>query len=558
MKTADNLSEESVVIKPGLEFKEKISYTKYILSAIILIGIALRLIGISWGLPVILHPDEPFITEPAFNLAKDHSFEPRIYGRPDHITIKTNSLIFLVANKLFFGMSRGTSIPENFNDHIKLFYTAARLFTALLGSLSVFLVFLIIKYFNIKIALIASFLFAVFPAFIIHSHYITPEIVQTFFMLCVAYFSVRYFENAKFLYIILMSVSAAVAFVEKYPAVYSCLIIACTIIVVHCKNKNVLVLRGAGAIITFLLSIFILSPVLVVDYKNVIRAVTFEARPYHLGADGLGFFGNLLFYFKTYLSYSQICLFCFSFIGIYFCIKNYGKKALPLITGIFYIVMMSVLKIHWERWGVPFYAFMLLPASFGIYHIIMIVGFFMKKIKYKKLYLVGVYTVLLGLPFLNLCLSGIIRTAAFVAKDTRVVSMQYCSDNGISQENALAEGYTPFYPNGSGTIFHSDNFYQEKNIKYIILSSSMYDRFYAEPERYRNEIDFYEDIKEKCHIYKIFEPVKIKNSFFEIMNIKNSLVSLYNYAKGGNSGPTLAVYAKSPQNSAADFSIPVF
>jgi hypothetical protein len=78
--------------------------------------------------------------------------------------------------------------------------------------------------------------------------------------------------------------------------------------------------------------------------------------------------------------------------------------------------------------------------------------------------------------------------------DTRVKALVYSNENGITINNTYYEGYTPYLPQKPATIFDIDLTEQtERN--FLILSSKMFDRYYNEPERYQNQIAFYNSVR---------------------------------------------------------------
>jgi hypothetical protein len=548
-----------------------------VLAGIIAVGALLRFIGADWGLPTMLHPDEGVITEEAYRLASTHSFETKNYNRPDHITIRANALLYLVVNKLFYGIWDNTPLKDkgietNFYLHTRLFLTASRMFSGLLGVFSIVLAYLIMRRFHPDIGLLAAGMFAVFPSFIEHSHYITPEIPQTFLMLLTVFFTLLYMEKKSVHILALACFTAALAFCEKYPALYSCVIIAYGVFCAHYikgekiffGKRGLLFTRLVYAVFSYSISIFLISPVLFINCRAVFRAIMFENRTGHLGADGLGLLGNFLFYLGQYLNLGGIVLFLMAFTGIYYGLTHYKKirnVSVVLILSALYGLFLSIFSLHWERWGVPMYAAMLMLSAAGLYHLNDLLRDVIRKTTSSKFTDGAEKTIRIAvaalsvLVFINLFSASLAKTANFAATDTRIVSSGFCEENGITRENACFEAYTPLSPTGPGTVFEQFDNYdpaKPKNgaIRYVILSSSMYNRYYAEPERYRNEIKFYESLKTGCKLIKTFTPavtgkpagITSRTNFVEIINIFKSLSVFCRFLKGEPSGPELLFY----------------
>jgi len=574
--------------------------TIILLLLILFVGSWLRFDGAGWGLPHRLHPDEGTIVDTAINMAHSRRFEvTNVFNRPDHVAIKLQTLIFwamrpiiiagaivqlpedvvtadiaqfeVVPSKIqkiqklppkvqlfllnCFSKDQFTFSRENINS---LYVMVGRALSALFGVICIFFVWLIGKQIHKNAGIICALLFALYPNFIQHSHYITPEIYQTAFTLAMTYFAIIYVNNQKFKILFMACFCAALAFCTKYPALFSFPIIIASIIYANSHSLKKQINICFIAFITFGICVFIISPILIIDLPNVIISVIREARSTQLGADGLGFWGNLLFYLKCYANHSGIIIVILTIFGFISLYKENKSLFLLLLLGVLYAPIISVLALHWDRWGVPFYAFALIFASIGMWKVFeKLMSIFSeiflqhKKMQKEKLALSFIAVVLLAFSFLNLTLGSVAKTMRFsTAKDTRIVSIDYVSEIGATNSNTFYEGYTPFNLGKPGRIF--DSFEKmdiskpsNPELKYIILSSSMYSRYYAEPNKYSEQIAFYDALKANKKIIKEFKPITANlpdESSNDIKNIVNSLLTISGFLKGGYTGPTLIFY----------------
>jgi len=92
--------------------------------------------------------------------------------------------------------------------------------------------------------------------------------------------------------------------------------------------------------------------------------------------------------------------------------------------------------------------------------------------------------------------------------DTRVAGLNFCNNIGITTENAIYEGYTPLEPQFFKTIFSQDFTASGNSVDYFILSSQMYSRYFAEPQRYAEEVNFYEAIENDHQLIKEINPTE--------------------------------------------------
>jgi dolichyl-phosphate-mannose--protein O-mannosyl transferase len=158
--------------------------TYFLIGAIMVLGFTLRVIGIHFGFPFLLHPDEPTISYNAFQIITTNSFEPNTYNRPDHIMIYINAIAYQISSYLWFHKSASFTYESN----IQFFYVVGRLITAILGTITIYFAYLIGQEYNKRAGMITALLFAIFPLFVKNSHFITPDIPLVLFVMVVMFF----------------------------------------------------------------------------------------------------------------------------------------------------------------------------------------------------------------------------------------------------------------------------------------------------------------------------------------------------------------------------------
>lgn len=533
------------ILKP---FFELTRVQLMILAIIVITGAALRFTGANWGLPYRLHPDEWAITNDAFLIAAGKETQPEEFARPDHTNIKIDAFVFWLVDLFIPG-----TIEENAESHITQYYTAARSVNAFMDILSILMAFIIGSAFGKKSGIFAAGLFALSPTFIMHSHYITPETLQTLCMILTTYFMCVYLENRQLLTMVLASIAAALAYCEKYPAGYAVLFVAIGVYFAHREGEKVPLLskvvikRWFQAAAAFIAAILVISYTLLIRWDKIIENVTGNNPAGHLGADGLGFFGNIAYYFQTYFSHFGIILSLLTAVGIWRSFKQNRNKALLLSVGIGYIIPLSFTNLHWERWGVPFYAYLLIFAAIGAQFVLDFVKEKTQAFTEKKYWSLNgvVIAVIIVLPTLSLLLASMSTTMSFLAEDTRVVTQDLVREWGMDRSNTYYEGYSPLNPTYPATIF--DRFEDmdfsrpvDAGVKYVILSSTMFERFFAEPDRYWSQVVFYNAVVNLGFIIDVASPVEdYGESAIEFIMIRNSIKTLSAYLNGGYRGPAL-------------------
>ena len=127
--------------------------------------------------------------------------------------------------------------------------------------------------------------------------------------------------------------------------------------------------------------------------------------------------------------------------------------------------------------------------------------------------------------------------------DSRIISQQYCHENDITRENSLYEGYSPLLPTNFGAIFTNYTKF-EGQYDYIILSSYVYGRYYAEPDQYAEQIELYDKIESNNILLKRFDGYPYAENTLERLE---NLIYFFKLRLGQTDmirlgGPTIEIY----------------
>lgn len=220
------------------------------------------------------------------------------------------------------------------------FYAYARFLISIMGAMIPVIAYKIGNEFRNKFGLFAALVFTLFPSYVLHSLYITPDVPVTLFTLLVIYFTVRYLKRGEKISIFLATLFAAITTAEKYPGLLTMLIVWTGIILNHFQNpepfKKIkwwsLVQEILKFSFLFIIALFIVAPFIFIEYQQVIEALLRESRTTHLGADNLGWGGNLYFYLRSFCSWTNLLSILFISSGIYALIKT-GKN----LTSFFFM-----------------------------------------------------------------------------------------------------------------------------------------------------------------------------------------------------------------------------
>lgn len=512
---------------------------------IFILALSIRIIGLKFDFPLFTHPDENYLMSPLREMSSEHTLDPGTYIYPAVPSYYSNFFLLNALSFLKFGMNYGWVYWQD----PFFFFTAARWMTAIQGALIPVIAFLIGKKFkNNPFAFASALLFTFYPPFVLHSHYVTVDIPLTLYIMLVLLFAINYLTSDKKFWLTLASVMATIATLEKYPGLLSIGIILVAIGIKAFKKdeqgnqlgwKFFFKTTLSSALIC-ILTVLVLAPQLLIHFDTAWGQIVNEARPNHLGSDGLGWGGNLLYYLNDFYQNSGLFICILVVIGLVAVILIKDPNYLLLLFGIGYWIALSVLQLHHSRWSLPMMISPLYLAAFGVAKIWQLT----EKKKVARTIIALALTIVI-LPFV---FKGINTSVMLTWRDTRNIALHFMEENGIDDENTISDGYTPLYPNSKNYIF-AFNIFEPKEKKYIVFSSLMADRYAAEPQRYVQENAFYETARSKLELIHEFnpdpEPISLIEHFQVILEYLNRQISRSN--SSFTKGPRLEIY-KLPGN----------
>ncbi len=489
--------------------------TLWILVLITFCGMMFRLISCFWGYPLALHPDELTIVDNAIDMLRRHSWLAYVYNRPDQFEIKCNAALFAAASRVLFR----APAYEAFETHYMAFYVIARGFTALFGTAMIPLAGILAgrmvreerQRYLTQIA--TAFVIAFSPILVEHSAYATPDIVLTFFILLFTLLAQCYLETGKTMYLWSSVLVTGIGITIKYPAAILCAVVAAMVIFRSVRERKFwnIVRYGMISIALLAATVFVIAPNLFTDFSTVYETLVFESRPNHLGADGLGWAGNIRFYLETTVRDLEWFSLIFAGAGILWAVRNRSERTAVLLIGPFYLVCISALSLHWVQWGIPGYVYYDMLTALGVSGMVYWLHHARRPEPAKK-FALAACAAFAGILGLSLFLSAAGTARSRLLEDTRSISLRYCTENGINTGNSIFEGYTPLSPNGAaGYRYYAFHIKDGKACinepyatkQYFITSDSYSGRFLAESEQYPDQAEIYRAIPESYE--KVYE-----------------------------------------------------
>lgn len=517
------------------------------LLAIVIVGATVRFGGIGWGLPMQLHADEWVVVEGAIDMAQRNSFSPPFFFRPDHLETQLSYIVYQAWSHLVGGGS-----PEAlFAVDQAPFYALARATTATLGTASIVIAYFIGSSYSRTTGLWSAFAIAFFPPLVEHSRYATPDVPLVFAVLLTVLAAIRYIQRESWPWLIVASAGVAIGITAKYPAIAATSVIALAVVIASIRSRHYwrIIVRGAAAIVMVLGFTFALSPTLFTNFSAVRAQLTQQNSTGHLGADGLDWSGNALFYATSFWNNGGAILVAFAVVGLVAAIVGRRWDMAPLLTGVVFWVAISVLTLHWDRWGLPMFITPLLLAAVGL-------DAALRWSRDRSRAWKVVVIALAAASALSLLLSAAAQLAAALAPDTRETAASDLAERGIEADDTFYDGYTPFNSDGPRNLASELELVEGvvtpregiERLPYILTSSSMVNR-YIRADNMPQEQAVYTAIQQ-LPVDTSWNSVSIAApSPWEPVRIWQSIDFLAKVAGGANGGPQLILY-RTPESSA--------
>ncbi len=456
------------------------------LALIMLIAFGLRFVGLRQSLPYFDNPDEPAMVNTALKMLQTGDFNPHFFRWP---SLPFYAQFVLSVPTFFAGVSN-TTIKNLSDIPTESFFLVGRYMSAIFGVATVFLTFLIGRaLYGAGIGLLGALVLAVLPLHAEHSHYVTPDVMVTFFSALTLLFAVYIFKSGERYWYWLAGVAAGLAIGSKYNVA----VVLFTVVLAHFladreKRGRVVWLIGTFAIAA---GVFLLTtPFALLDLPGFLNEMAFQVRHYTILGHGsaseeaswsayLSFFYNEAFVYQAslvlagsilfallrqrrtdwlILSFPAVGYFFFSSARVYF-----SRNLMPLLPPL--AILSAVLLVAIAGWLWRF-----APADW-------------KSSKYGGS--IGISAVSLGLFALFFAFAiqhSILTDRYYLQPDTRQTAATWIVQNIPAGAKLRVEPQTPILPAGRypgaderrPIGAHPLEWYKQQGYSYLIASSYHY------------------------------------------------------------------------------------
>ena len=414
------------------KLKSLLSDIPVILWLALLIGLIIRLVGITYGLPLQLNIDEPTTISTSINLK--HSLNPDRFDWP-HLYFYMNGALYAV-----FSVFR--SITELFGRIDALYSSSAlflisRVFTAILGTLTIITTYFITNelFKSKKAAYISAFLVAILPIHVEESHFAKLDVAQAFFISIAFYYIIRLYNTSQAKYYALAGIFIGVATSVKYNAFLMAIPFALAIILSAKNYKEIftkyVIVNTVKAIGLSLVFFYLGTPFALLDFQTFwssehakgalwqfqnVGSVTSAAYPAALYETFVPMYQSNLGFGLWVIFSALLILFLF-----------FNKRSQPYILTLLPVLAVSFYISHFDRSPSHYFLFlvpMYLPAI--AYFIIEITEVVHQKLKVEKNLILAL---ILVLALASSVLSSINIAYLYSVKDTRLIASEWVKSN---------------------------------------------------------------------------------------------------------------------------------
>ena len=505
--------------------KSVLSIENMVLSVLLILAVIIRLKGITFGFPLIVHPDEPTIVNIAKNIIINKDLNPHFFNYPS-LFIYLQAFLYVI----IFGILKVFGTVQHFSDIDPLgFYLWGRVLAVLLAMSTIFIMFKIGKLlFDRVTALFAVLFLGVSVLHISNSFMITVDSPLAFWAMLSIFMSVLIYKNGpQKKYYILNGLFIGFAISTKYTGFWVALSLLAAHFLAFQKGEKInwnlkfifdkyFIIAVALIPIGFLLT----TPFALLDFKTFIRDFLFEASHYRAGHPGLESEKfSYIFYITRLSQYFGSIPLLLSFFGtVWLLIKNKKHFLVLALFPLIYFMFLGSYKVRFERNMVVLLPFLALMAGYTCSNLYAALKKYLPNLNLKFLNIIAavIFIALLSHPVYEQARKAVRHVRLINLPDTQVFAKKWIEAHIPEEALVGQEHYTP--PLDS-TKIHAEylgicGLIRQPIDKYdfLITSSLNYKRFFKNEEQFAKEAGLYNDIFESHILLKEFVPDKIHST----------------------------------------------
>ncbi|MCO5185681.1 MAG: glycosyltransferase family 39 protein [Anaerolineae bacterium] len=480
---------------------------------LLLLAVTLHFLGLRRELPYIPLVDESAFVPRAMAIVATGDLNPGWFGHPGSTLVYPLALVIHLGYvTLYDGVlfHANPAISILFEENSAPFFMAGRVIAVIFGIGATYLTYRLgRRLYDAPIGLLAGTLFLLNAAMLNHAKWVRTDSASVFFVVLSLLMIARLLENASWRNQLGAGIAIGLGLSTKYSLapLVGVLLLADGVIVWRAWRNSAeipyrKVLNCILGLVAIGLAFAFTTPYFFLDFATAWQNLALENRSVHPGADGLSPVGNLWWYLsRTLWQVQPWPIMLAAVVGTVFLFTRRTTTRLVVFAFIpLYMIEITLHALHWLRWLLPLHPLLSLLAAVGIVEGVRLAAAQYHWPERRTRYVTLLLTALiLLLPVYRTTLMTIRHqqpTTNLLAREwiqnhiepgTRIAQERYGAplDPGLYDELAVF---------ALGQEEHTVDDYRRDGIAYLVISSAMYDRFLAEPERYVTEAAFYNEL----------------------------------------------------------------
>jgi len=469
-----------------------------VLAALLLVAFLLRAWGARFGLPeAFFHPDEHAIVERAASILRTGDYSPHWFNYPSaYIYLQAVAYIpyFLISAARGFCNAIPSAAPYGF-------YFAGRLMTAMLGALTVPVVYaLASKAFGRKAGLISAALLAFNLLHVVHSHYVTTDVPTAFFVALCLLFCFLFLQKGETKYTILAALFAGLAASTKYPGGMAIVPVLLAQVVADGRRSWPALAQRWGLCMGAFAGGFLLgTPYAFLELNTFLRSLATVVGHYGASQPGFEGSGSAFWYLRQMMTSADAPVVALGLAGVVWAAVKHRRQDLLLLSFVVpYYLLISLWRVRFERNLVVLLPLLAVLAARVLLDAVSWVTDKRAGLRRWEVPLLVCVTALVAL----LPATAIIDfDSAITQKDHRTLAAEWLNANVPAGSKIVTEAFSiPLDEQRFDVIelvrIDSEGleWYLDEEVEYVIVSDGHWRTLFQEPERYAREIATYDEI----------------------------------------------------------------
>jgi 4-amino-4-deoxy-L-arabinose transferase-like glycosyltransferase len=479
-----------------------------VLAALVLVAFLLRVWGARFGLPeAFFHPDEHAIVERATSILRTGDYSPHWFNYPSaYLYLQALAYIpyFLVSAARGFGNAIPSTAPYGF-------YFAGRLMTALLGALTVSVVYaLASRAFGRKTGLISAALLAFNLLHVVHSHYVTTDVPTAFFVALCLLFCLVCVQKRETKYTILAALFAGLSASTKYPGGVAIVPVLLAQALAQGRRSWSALARRWGLCVGVFVGGFLLgTPYAFLELNTFLRSLATVVGHYGASQPGFEGSGSALWYLTQLLTSADVPVVAVALAGLVWAAIRHRRVDLLLLSFLVpHYLLISLWRVRFERNLV-----VLLPvlAVLGARVLVDAISWATSKRAHLRRWEVPILACVTALVVVVPAKASLDFDAAISQKDHRALAAEWVETNVPPDSKIVVEAFSiPLDEERFDVIelvrIDSEDleWYVEEGVEYVIVSDGHWRTLFQEQDKYAREIGTYHEILAHSSIVQEF------------------------------------------------------